>query len=57
MHHEIRVKLNELPEDPYPEELWKEKVDAVWQFIFHRMTTSAAGDVLYPGGTRSRSSP
>ena len=31
---EIRVTLNELPEDPYPEDLWKEKVDAVWQFVY-----------------------
>jgi hypothetical protein len=29
------VQLNSLPEDPYPEDLWKEKVDAVWQFVYH----------------------
>ena len=45
MHHEIRVKLNELPEDPYPEELWKEKFEAVWQFVYHHMGASAAGDL------------
>jgi type I restriction enzyme R subunit len=42
VHHEIRVKLNELPEDPYPEELWKEKVEAVWQFVYHHMGTEGA---------------
>lgn len=30
----IRVELNELPEEPYPEELWNEKVEASWQFVF-----------------------
>jgi type I restriction enzyme R subunit len=33
---EIRVKLNELPEDPYPEELWSTKVDQVWDFVLRR---------------------
>jgi type I restriction enzyme R subunit len=28
--------LNELPEEPYPEAVWNEKVDAVWTFIFAR---------------------
>lgn len=32
----IRFTLDHLPEEPYPEELWKEKVDAVWAFIFSR---------------------
>lgn len=32
---EIRFKLNELPETPYPQELWEEKVEAVWQFVYH----------------------
>ena len=30
---EIRVQLNGLPEDPYPVDLWKEKVNTVWQFV------------------------
>ena len=34
----IRFILNELPEEPYPEPLWNEKVDAVWAFIFSRRT-------------------
>lgn len=32
----IRFTLNELPEEPYPEPVWNEKVDAVWAFIFAR---------------------
>jgi type I restriction enzyme, R subunit len=30
----IRVELNELPEEPYPEDLWNQKVDVTWQFVF-----------------------
>ena len=37
----IRFTLNELPEEPYPEPLWNEKVDAVWAFIFSRRSASA----------------
>ena len=37
----IRFTLNELPEEPYPEPVWKEKVDAVWAFVFARQ--DAAG--------------
>jgi len=33
---EIRFKLNELPEEPYPEPLWNAKVDQVWDFILQR---------------------
>jgi type I restriction enzyme R subunit len=33
---EIRVRLNELPEEPYPQAMWDQKVDAVWQFVFGR---------------------
>ncbi len=36
VHSEIRFKLNELPEEPYPQELWDDKVAAVWQFVFHQ---------------------
>ena len=28
---EIRVRLNDLPEEPYPQVMWDQKVDAVWQ--------------------------
>ena len=33
---EIRVRLNELPEQPYPEVLWNAKVDQVWDFVLRR---------------------
>jgi type I restriction enzyme R subunit len=36
VHSEIRFKLNELPEDPYPQDLWENKVEAIWQFVFHQ---------------------
>jgi type I restriction enzyme R subunit len=29
----IRFTLNELPEEPYPEEVWNKKVDAVWVYV------------------------
>lgn len=32
----IRFKLNELPEEPYPEEMWNTKVGAVWDFVLQR---------------------
>jgi hypothetical protein len=41
---DIRFTLNELPEDPYPEPLWNEKVDAVWSFIFARRVARAETD-------------
>lgn len=33
---EIRVKLNDLPETPYPQQLWDEKVDQIWNFVLQR---------------------
>jgi type I restriction enzyme R subunit len=33
---DIRLKLNELPEEPYPQAMWNQKVDSVWQFVFSR---------------------
>jgi hypothetical protein len=33
---EMRFKLNELPEDPYPEPLWNAKVEQVWDFVLQR---------------------
>lgn len=32
----IEQALNELPEEPYPEALWRGKVEVAWQFIFAR---------------------
>ena len=37
----IRFTLNELPDEPYPEPVWNEKVDAVWAFIFARKQAQA----------------
>jgi type I restriction enzyme R subunit len=33
---EIRVRLNDLPETPYPQSLWDAKVDRVWDFVTRR---------------------
>jgi type I restriction enzyme R subunit len=33
---EIRRRLNELPESPYPQHLWDAKVDQVWDFVLRR---------------------
>jgi type I restriction enzyme R subunit len=38
VHSEIRFKLNELPEEPYPQGMWDEKVEAVWQFVYGHMS-------------------
>jgi len=40
----IRFTLNELPEEPYPEPVWNEKVDAVWAFIFSRRQAQSAAE-------------
>jgi len=36
VYSEIRVKLNDLPQEPYPQTVWDEKVEAVWQFVYGR---------------------
>ncbi|MBI4045494.1 MAG: DUF3387 domain-containing protein, partial [Devosia nanyangense] len=33
---EIRQRLNELPEQPYPQALWDSKVEQVWDFVLRR---------------------
>ena len=33
---EIRVRLNELPENPYPQGIWEAKVEQVWDFVTRR---------------------
>ena len=33
---EIRSRLNELPEEPYPQALWDAKVGQVWEFVLQR---------------------
>ena len=30
---ELRMQLNHLPEEPYPETLWNAKVNQVWEFL------------------------
>lgn len=37
---EIRVRLNALPEEPYPQALWDQKVDQVWDFVLRRYAGS-----------------
>ncbi|MGE0513357.1 MAG: type I restriction endonuclease subunit R [Hyphomicrobiaceae bacterium] len=39
VHSEIKVVLNELPEEPYPQVIFEEKVEAVWQYVYHHMGT------------------
>jgi type I restriction enzyme R subunit len=39
---EIRVRLNDLPEQPYPEPLWNAKVDQVWDFVLRRYAGESA---------------
>jgi type I restriction enzyme R subunit len=48
VHSEIRFKLNELPEEPYPEGLWDEKVEAVWQFVYGQAASSAGRAAAVP---------
>lgn len=38
----IKVGLNELPEEPYPKDLWDAKVDQVWDFVLKRYTAQSA---------------
>lgn len=33
---ELRVQLNALPEEPYPEPVWNTKVGEVWDFVLQR---------------------
>ena len=40
---EIRVVLNELPEEPYPQAVWDGKVEAVWQFVYAQGIAQRAG--------------
>jgi type I restriction enzyme R subunit len=40
---EIRVKLNDLPEEPYPQEVWDGKVGQIWDFVLKRYAQSGTG--------------
>lgn len=39
---EIRQRLNELPEEPYPDGLWNAKVNQVWNFVTRRYVGDGA---------------
>lgn len=39
---EIQVRLNELPEEPYPKALWDAKVEQVWGFVLQRYAVGGA---------------
>ena len=41
VHSAIRLELDELPEEPFPREIWDEKVEAVWQFVSSRYGVQA----------------
>jgi type I restriction enzyme R subunit len=42
MWREIRVKLNELSEEPYPQKLWDGKVGQIWDFVLQRYAQDGA---------------
>ena len=39
----IEVVLNNLPEAPYPEDLWHQKVEAAWNFVFAQYSDTGQG--------------
>lgn len=39
---EIKVILNQLPEEPYPEDIFDAKCEAVWQYVYHHMAGAGA---------------
>ena len=41
VHSAIRLELDGLPEEPFPREVWDEKVEAVWQFVSSRYGVQA----------------
>jgi type I restriction enzyme R subunit len=43
----IRFTLNDLPEEPYHQEMWVKKGDAVWGYIFSRSQGRQAGPELH----------
>ena len=46
--HAIRIELDKLPAEPYPDDLWNRKVDATWQFVFsHYARTDGSGAVAH----------
>ena len=43
---EIRLRLNDLPDAPYPQEIWDSKVDQVWDFVLQRYAGGPTGRPL-----------
>jgi type I restriction enzyme R subunit len=43
----IRMRLNELPQEPYPEDLWNAKVDQVWSFVLQRYAGGSSAQVAH----------
>lgn len=46
VYSDIRFTLDRLPQEPYPELMWKEKVEAVWQFVFTRYQGNDGGGAV-----------
>lgn len=36
VRHQIKQAMNDLPQEPYPDDLWQAKVESVWQFVTQR---------------------
>ncbi len=43
----IRLRLNELPQEPYPDDLWNAKVDQVWSFVLQRYAGGSSAQVAH----------
>jgi hypothetical protein len=44
----VRIELDKLPAEPYPDDLWNRKVGATWQFVFsHYAGTDGSGAVAH----------
>ena len=41
VRHQIKLALNDLPQEPYPDDLWQAKVDRVWEFVTQRYAPTA----------------
>jgi len=41
----IRLRLNELPQEPYPDDLWNAKVDQVWTFVLQHYAGGGSAQV------------
>lgn len=41
VRHQIKLALNDLPQEPYPDDLWQAKVERVWEFVTQRYAPTA----------------